>query len=131
MQRWSCLPVGRPVRAALGLSYKPDVDDLRESPAVEAAHLLQKAGAVVKAYEPYKTDARIDGLNIVPTLAEAIAEADALLLLVGHAPLRELQPEVAAQLTPARVIVDTVNGWPAEAWQGLGFRVFKIGVRKS
>jgi len=117
--------------AALGLSYKPDVDDLRESPAVEAAHLLQKAGAVVKAYEPYKTDARIDGLNIVPTLAEAIAEADALLLLVGHAPLRELQPEVAAQLTPARVIVDTVNGWPAEAWQGLGFRVFKIGVRKS
>ena len=116
--------------AALGLSYKPDVDDLRESPAIEAVRLLQEAGAVVKAYEPFKADARIEDLNIVPTLGEAIAEADVLLLLVGHSPLRTMQPEVVAQLTPARVIVDTVNGWPAEAWQGLGFRVFKIGVRK-
>jgi len=116
--------------AALGLSYKPDVDDLRESPAIEVAHLLQQAGAVVKAYEPFKADAHIEGLNIVPTLSEAIAEADVLLLLVGHSPLRSMQPEVVAQLTPARVIVDTVNGWSAEAWQGLGFRVFKIGVRK-
>ncbi|HWQ05127.1 MAG TPA: nucleotide sugar dehydrogenase [Longilinea sp.] len=116
--------------AALGLSYKPDVDDLRESPAIEVARLLQEAGAVVKAYEPFKTDARIEDLNIVPTLGEAIADADVLLLLVGHSPLRTLQPEVVAQLTPARVIVDTVNGWPADVWQGQGFRVFKIGVRK-
>ncbi len=116
--------------AALGLSHKPDVDDLRESPAIEVARLLQEGGALVTAYEPCKTDAQIEGLHIVPTLAEAIAEADALLLLVGHTQLRGLQPEVAAQMTPARVVVDTVNGWPAAAWQGLGFRVFKIGVRK-
>jgi UDP-N-acetyl-D-mannosaminuronic acid dehydrogenase len=116
--------------AALGLSYKPDVDDLRESPAIEAAHLLQKAGASVTAYEPFKTDARIDGLHIVPTLEEAIVGADVLLLLVGHTPLVGLQPENVAQLTPAGVIVDTVNGWPGEAWQAAGFHVFKIGVRK-
>ena len=36
--------------AALGLAYKPDVDDLRESPAVEIVHLLQDAGATVKAF---------------------------------------------------------------------------------
>ncbi len=40
--------------AALGLAYKPDVDDLRESPAAEVVHLLQKEGALVKAFEPFQ-----------------------------------------------------------------------------
>src|SRR6185503_1701292 len=44
--------------AALGLAYKPDVDDLRESPATEVVHLLQKEGAHVKAWEPFKPDAQ-------------------------------------------------------------------------
>ena len=44
--------------AALGLAYKPDVDDLRESPAVEVVHLLQDGGAQVKAWEPFKPDAK-------------------------------------------------------------------------
>lgn len=42
--------------AALGLAFKPDVDDLRESPAIEVTHLLAQAGAVVSAYEPFKPD---------------------------------------------------------------------------
>ena len=41
--------------AVLGLAFKPDVDDLRESPAVEVAHKLYQAGATVKAFEPFKT----------------------------------------------------------------------------
>lgn len=116
--------------AALGLSYKPDVDDLRESPAIEVARRLQEGGAVVTAYEPCKADAQIEGLHIVPTLDEAVAGADLLLLLVSHSALRGLKPEDVAQLTPARVIVDTVNGWATDAWQAAGFSVFKIGVRK-
>jgi len=115
--------------AALGLAYKPDVDDLRESPAVEVAHLLTQAGATVLAYEPYKPDAVIPGLTLVDPLAAAIEDADLLLLLVNHAPLRELDPFVINQLTKARVIVDTVNAWPA-TWQQAGFRVFRLGVGK-
>ncbi len=113
--------------AALGLSYKPDVDDLRESPAIEVAHLLASAGADVLAYEPNKPDASIPGLRLAPTLAEAIHEADALLLLVGHTPLRSLDPVVVAQLTPARVAIDAVNGWSKPDWQALGFRLFRLG----
>ncbi len=115
--------------AALGLAYKPDVDDLRESPAVEVAHLLTQAGAIVRAYEPYKPDANIPGLTLVNPLAAAIEDADLLLLLVNHQPLRELDPFVVNQITKARVVVDCVNAWPA-TWQQAGFRVFRLGVGK-
>jgi UDP-N-acetyl-D-mannosaminuronic acid dehydrogenase len=113
--------------AALGLSYKPDVDDLRESPAIEAACLLQSAGAQVLAYEPNKPDAVVPGLTLVPSLAEAIQDADLLLLLVADTPLKSMDPVEVGQLTPARVVVDTVNGWPRDAWRALGFRFYRLG----
>ncbi len=69
--------------AALGLAYKPDVDDLRESPAVEVVHLLQKEGAQVKAWEPFKPDANLPGIHMATSLDSAIQDADALLLLVS------------------------------------------------
>ena len=115
--------------AALGLAYKPDVDDLRESPAVEVAHLLVQAGAEVKAYEPFKPEAVLPGLTLVNPLAAAVEDADLLLLLVNHTPLRELDPFVINQLTKARVVVDAVNAWP-ETWTQAGFRVFRLGVGK-
>src|SRR5690606_3154328 len=62
--------------AALGLDYKPDVDDQRESPATEVVHLLQKQGAQVKAWEPFKPDAKMDGIAMSPTLEDAIMDAD-------------------------------------------------------
>jgi UDP-N-acetyl-D-mannosaminuronic acid dehydrogenase len=118
---------GRKV-AALGLSYKPDVDDLRESPAVEVACRLQAEGAEVVCYEPNKPAAIVRGLNLAPNLATAIADADVLLLLVGHAPLRSLEPVEIGQLTPARVAVDCVHGWSQPDWEALGFRFYYIGV---
>jgi len=114
--------------AALGLAYKPDVDDLRESPAIEICRLLAAEGAQVLAYEPFKPDAAVEGVSIVPALAATMDEADVLLLLVGHTSLRQLDPVVVAQLTKARVVVDCVNGWSAAAWEGLGFHYYALGV---
>ena len=116
--------------AALGLAYKPDVDDLRESPAVEVVHLLQKEGAVVKAFEPFKPDAQLPGVTAEPSLAEAAAGADALLLLVNHTEFRQLSPQTLKDLTSARVLIDTVNGWDGKDWAGAGFRLFRLGVGK-
>jgi UDP-N-acetyl-D-mannosaminuronic acid dehydrogenase len=116
--------------AALGLSYKPDVDDLRESPAIEVAHLLAQAGASVQAYEPFKPEALLEGINLVNPLVAAVEDVDALLLLVGHTPLRALDPFAINQLTRARVAVDAVNGWPVETWQQAGFRIFRLGDGK-
>lgn len=117
--------------AALGLAYKPDVDDLRESPAVEICRLLAEEGAAVTAYEPYKPDFQASGFQTASILAAALEEADVLLLLVGHTALRNLEPHVLAQLTQARVVVDCVNAWEPAAWQEFGFRVHRLGVGKQ
>ncbi len=114
--------------AALGLSFKADVDDMRESPAVEVAHLLQKEGAIVLGYEPFKPTGQLPGLATVPTLDEAIKDAHLLLLLVGHSPLKQLSPHQVAELTPARLAIDTVNGWDANAWHQAGFTLRRLGV---
>jgi UDP-N-acetyl-D-mannosaminuronic acid dehydrogenase len=117
--------------AVLGLSYKADVDDMRESPAIETAHLLVQAGAKVKAFEPYKTTAEIQGLDLAASLAEVFADAEAVLVMVAHAPIRTLEPEIVAKLTPARIVIDTVNTWPVDKWTAGGFKVFRLGVGRS
>jgi UDP-N-acetyl-D-mannosaminuronate dehydrogenase len=114
--------------AALGLAFKPDVDDLRESPAIEVVHLLLKAGAQVTIYEPYKLDFTIDGAQTAKTLEDAIAQADAIVLLVGHSQFSELDPAAVNKMTQARIAVDTVNGWPPATWQAAGFDLYRLGV---
>ena len=117
--------------AVLGLAYKPDVDDLRESPATEVVHLLQKDGARAKVWEPFKPEADLPGIDMACTLEEAILEADALLLLVNHTEFRALHPEDLISMTKARIAIDTVNGWDAEEWQKAGFQFVRLGAGKS
>ena len=117
--------------AALGLAYKPDVDDLRESPAAEVVHLLQAEGAQVKAWEPFKPDARMDGIHMATDLNDAIQEADMLLLLVKHSEFATLDPQEIASKTKARLALDTVNGWNVEEWQRAGFQLLRLGVHAA
>jgi UDP-N-acetyl-D-mannosaminuronic acid dehydrogenase len=114
--------------AALGLTYKPDVDDLRESPAIEIVRLLVEAGANVTVYEPYKPETQLAGVRSAGGLVEALQDADLALLLVAHQPLRKIQPAQAAALMRGRVAVDVVNGWEAQAWQQAGFSLYRLGV---
>lgn len=114
--------------AALGLAYKADVDDLRESPAIEIVRLLGEAGARVLAYEPYKPDANIPGITCVTSLQEALQDADLALLLVGHTALKDVQPAQAATLMHGRLVVDVVSAWHSEAWAKAGFQLHRLGV---
>lgn len=117
--------------AALGLAYKPDVDDLRESPATEVVHLLQKEGARVKVWEPFKPDAKIKGIDMTMSLEAVLKEADVLLLLVRHTDFVSFNPEEIASKTKARVVVDCVNAWDTEQWSNAGFKVYRLGVNKA
>ena len=117
--------------ACLGLSYKPDVDDLRESPAVEIAHLLNEYGAHVSAHEPNKLDARIEGLSTVATLKTALEGAELILLLVGHKDFKTLDPEEVAGWTDAREVVDAVNCWRDDSWQKAGFQITRLGASNA
>jgi UDP-N-acetyl-D-mannosaminuronic acid dehydrogenase len=113
--------------AALGLAFKPDVDDVRESPAVEVVRLLGEAGAQVLAFEPFKPQVELDGVRTAPTFEEAVRDADVLLLLVNHTQFRALTPSAVAGQTPARIIVDAVGAWDGAAWHAAGFEVFCLG----
>jgi UDP-N-acetyl-D-mannosaminuronic acid dehydrogenase len=117
--------------AALGLAYKPDVDDLRESPANEIVHLLQHEGAQVKAWEPFKQDANLPGIDMANSLEDAVKDADAILLLVRHTEFGQFIPEEVAKKTTARIVIDTVNGWDRELWKSAGFQLFRLGDNKS
>ena len=117
--------------AALGLAYKPDVDDLRESPATEVVHLLQKEGAQVQCWEPFKPEANMDDIHMAASLNDAIMDADLILLLVKHAEFTVLKPEEIAMQTKARVALDTVNAWKMDEWQKAGFQFHRLGDSKS
>jgi UDP-N-acetyl-D-mannosaminuronic acid dehydrogenase len=113
--------------AILGLTYKPDVDDLRESPAISIAKLLVAAGALVSAYDPYQLHAEIEDVLVQQDIETAIKKADLLLLLVGHTSFKELDPEEIAEKTNARLIVDIVNVLNANDWVNNGFKLFRLG----
>jgi UDP-N-acetyl-D-mannosaminuronic acid dehydrogenase len=117
--------------AALGLAFKPDVDDLRESPAVEVAHLLVKSGAVVTACEPFRPDFVIEGVTVTGSLEEALHDAEFIVLLVGHGQFKALDPVAVAGMTPARLVLDLVNGFSRPAWEDAGFTLERLGDRKN
>lgn len=116
--------------AVLGLAFKANVDDLRESPAIEVAHLLTKAGARVSAYEPFKPDYGVEHVNMTHSLQAAIQDAEIIILLVGHDEFKKLDPAEVKKWTRATRVLDTVNGWNTEAWQKAGFEVIKLGKGK-
>jgi UDP-N-acetyl-D-mannosaminuronic acid dehydrogenase len=116
--------------AALGLAYKPDVDDLRESPAAEVVHLLQHEGASVNTWEPFKPDANLKEIHMAGSLDTAIQDADAILLLVKHTEFTSLDPADLASRTRARIAIDTVNAWDSIKWEASGFKLHRLGVNK-
>ena len=117
--------------SVLGLAYKPDVDDLRESPAIETIKLLRDAGAEVRIYEPFDLDYSIEGVETVRTLELAFAQADIILLLVGHSQLKKIDPNKYAKSASACVVLDTVNGWERDTWESAGFTYLRLGDGKN
>lgn len=123
--------------AVLGLSFKPDVDDLRESPAIKVVELLRDAGVQVRACEPFKPDFIVQGVVTHKTLEETLENEDAILILVGHTEFKSLSPEKVKNLTATRLIIDCVNALDWEdplnrrLWLDAGFQVYRLGDRKS
>ena len=116
--------------AVLGLAYKPDVDDMRESPAVEIAHLLSKAGCKVQAFDPFAAGTSVQDIPVQPTLEAAISNADAVALLVAHQEFKTLTADELKKVNAQAVLIDTVNVWPADDFTSAGYRFFRLGVGK-
>ncbi len=94
----------------LGVTYKRDIADQRESPARPLARKLLSRGAVVSYHDPHVPDWQVDGRSVprAEDLAAALADADLVILLQGH---REYDPEQLAR--GARLLLDTRGMVPA------------------
>jgi UDP-N-acetyl-D-glucosamine dehydrogenase len=92
----------------IGVAYKPDIDDMRESPALDVIHLLQQKGANVSYHDPFVPQFHHDGWDMcsIPNenLLPAVAQADAVVILTNHT-----QYDYAAILQHACLIIDTRN----------------------
>ncbi len=118
--------------AVLGLAFKPDVDDLRESPAVHVADLLKAEGAVVKACEPYKPDFVLEDALVSGEIGKILEpDTEAVILLVAHAAFKQLKPADFERLTSCKLIIDCVNVLDGQEWQSAGFTLLRLGDGKN
>jgi UDP-N-acetyl-D-glucosamine dehydrogenase len=100
---------GKAVKGAhihiLGVAYKRDIDDVRESPALDIIHLLQRRGATVTFSDPHVPSIRIDGnLTMAADPESAVPDADCTVIVTDH---RDL--DYALIVSRARLVVDTRN----------------------
>ncbi|MEE9512850.1 MAG: nucleotide sugar dehydrogenase [Anaerolineales bacterium] len=116
---------------ALGLSYKPDVDDLRESPAIEIVQSLVGKGAEVLFYEPFALGTEIEGASEALSLEEAFKDSEGVVLLVDHKIFHDLDPNWVAGFIKAKVAVDACGAWDRQVWRDAGFQIGVLGVGKE
>lgn len=119
--------------AVWGLSFKPDTDDIRESPAVAIVNLLLHAGVTVSAYDPVvKKLPNIDDLStkkfqIVKSALDAIKDADMLFLLTEWREFMSPDFHKMFKIMKQPVIFDGRNIWNSKSMSSRGFTYFSIG----
>jgi UDPglucose 6-dehydrogenase len=118
------------VVGVLGISFKPNTDDIREAPALEIIHLLENEGATVRAYDPQAMEVAKNTLKKV-TLCEnpyEVAEGcDALILATEWNEFKQLDFERIHELMRNPLILDGRNLWDADKLRHLGFTYFGVG----
>jgi UDPglucose 6-dehydrogenase len=123
--------VGRRI-AVLGAAFKPDSDDVRDSPALSVAAQMQLQGAHVVVTDPRAIEnARLKwpDLNFAPTAEEAVAGVDVVLLATEWAEYRELDPVSLAMVVRERRILDGRNVLDPEVWRAAGWTYRALGRR--
>jgi UDP-N-acetyl-D-glucosamine dehydrogenase len=88
----------------LGVAYKRDIDDVRESPALDIIHLLQLRGSEVSYSDPFVPAIRLDGYNLDSQPVSAVAAADCVIIVTDHTSF-----DYAAIVRQSKLIVDTRN----------------------
>jgi UDPglucose 6-dehydrogenase len=114
----------------LGLTFKPDTDDLRDAPAMDLIGELNRLGAKVKAYDPLiskQVDVRIEGVSIEPDLNSLANGCDALVLVTEWEDFRNIPYQEIGELVKGKVIVDGRNFLDANLLIAVDFQYIGVG----
>jgi UDPglucose 6-dehydrogenase len=116
--------------AVLGASFKPDSDDVRDSPALCVAAELNRHGALVRVTDPAAIEnsrAVCPELDYASTAEEAAEAADAVLVLTEWRQYRELDPVAFGRVVATKRILDGRNALHGEAWAAAGWSYRAFG----
>jgi UDPglucose 6-dehydrogenase len=124
--------------AVLGLAFKPNTDDVRESPGLYVCRHLARAGAEVRAFDPVARDAAADALrdlgsdiSFAANAYDAITGSDAVVIMTEWNEFRGLDLSRVKTLMAAPVIIDARNVLDPAQTQALGFAYFCTGRQQS
>ncbi len=120
--------IQHPKVTVLGLTYKPDVDDIREAPALKILDLMsQNPDLEVAVYDPHvkHSDCELSGLE------SALRGSDCVLLTVDHAEFKFIHPRQVANLMRTRQVIDTRNALNESEWTAAGFTYCLLGREGS
>ncbi|WP_173082382.1 UDP-glucose dehydrogenase family protein [Phytohabitans rumicis] len=116
--------------AALGAAFKPNSDDVRDAPALDVASTLQRAGAVVRVFDPAAMD---NARRIHPELTygtstlDVARDADVVVLLTEWADFRQIDPAVLGDAVTHRRVVDGRHALDAATWRAAGWEYRALG----
>jgi len=116
--------------AVLGLAFKPNTDDMRDSPAITVIQTLQDAGAVIHAFDPKSMEQARMVLNNVTYFDDAFTAmdgADALVIATEWDEFRALDLRRVKALLRAPVLVDLRNIYPRDAVEAIGLAYTAVG----
>jgi UDP-N-acetyl-D-mannosaminuronic acid dehydrogenase len=115
--------------AVLGLAFKANIDDMRESPSIEVLHHLKEKGIEYTAFDPHIKDNKLN--TQTQSLDEAVMNADVILVLTDHQAFRSMDPSVLAEKVRTKIVLDTKNCLDITAWRKSGFETFTLGDSKN
>ncbi len=113
--------------AVLGLAFKGNVDDMRESPSTEVIEELQHLGLEVVSYDPHIKENKHE--TQTQSLEEATKDANILLVLTDHNEFKAYNPLTISAKN--KIVFDTKNCLNREAWQEAGFQYHLLGDAKN
>jgi UDPglucose 6-dehydrogenase len=114
----------------LGAAFKPDSDDIRDSPALDIALALADGGATVQLHDPValpQVRARNLPVDAIDEVSDAFAGADLVLHLTEWQDYRELNPEKLGQSVKTKRIIDGRNVLDRDLWSKAGWKITYLG----
>ena len=122
-------PRGRTI-AMLGLSFKPNTDDMRDAPSLDIISDLKKEGAAIRVFDPVAMDnarKEVSGVTFCTDAYDACSGADALVIITEWNQFRNLDMERIKDLLKAPVFLDLRNIYSPEKMRQLGFSYHSVG----